>query len=175
MSIEINEDRSPTATLEELSRRFTRLEDVQAIEKLKYTYAGYCDDAYNPDGIAALFVEDGRWIVDGEGATLVGRNEIRNHFAALSERISWALHFVMAPNIVVSEDGTHATGTFYLLCLCTIEQTNDADKKDAVVLTVTYSDKFVKRDGKWFFEELIGRTHQVSNWDKGWVEQQFRN
>jgi hypothetical protein len=81
----------------------------------------------------------------------------------------------MAPNIVVSEDGKNATGTFYLLCLCTIEQTNDPSKKDAVVLTVTYKDKFVKRDGRWLFEELIGRTHQVSNWDKGWVEQPFRD
>ncbi len=175
MSIETNENRSTDATVEELSRRLTRLEDVQAIEKLKYTYAGFCDDSYNPDGIANLFVEDGRWIVDGEGATLVGREDIRKHFAALSERISWALHFVMAPNIDISADGTSATGTFYLLCLCTIEQTDNPAQKDAVVLTVTYSDKFIKRDGAWYFQELVGRTHQVSNWDKGWVEQQFRD
>ncbi|MDR6438735.1 uncharacterized protein (TIGR02246 family) [Paenarthrobacter nicotinovorans] len=175
MSTEVNENRTTSPSIEELTRRLVRLEDVQAIEKLKYTYAGYCDDSYNPEGIAALFVEDGRWIVDGEGATLVGHDAIRGHFTALSERIPWALHFVMAPNIVVAEDGLSAKGTFYLLCLCTIEQTEDPSKKDAVVLTVTYSDKFVKRDGTWFFEELIGRTHQVSNWDKGWVEQQFRD
>ncbi|VTJ03265.1 Uncharacterised protein [Streptococcus pneumoniae] len=61
------------ATLAELQARLTRLEDIKAIEELKYTYAGYCDNGYDPEGISSLFVEDGRWVVDGEGATLTGR------------------------------------------------------------------------------------------------------
>ncbi|MDP9933753.1 uncharacterized protein (TIGR02246 family) [Paenarthrobacter nicotinovorans] len=160
--------------MEELAARLTRLEDMRAIEQLKYTYAGFCDNRYDPEGIAGLFVEDGRWVVDGEGATLVGKEQIKKHFAALSERIPWALHFVMAPNIEIDDNGTKASATFYLLCLCTIEQTADPEERDAVILTVTYRDRFVKRDGVWLFEELIGRTHQVSNWDQGWVKQQFR-
>lgn len=161
-------------SLEALNERLTRLEDIKAIELLKYTYAGFCDDNYDPDGIAGLFVEDGRWIVDGEGATLTGRDAIRTHFAALSERISWALHYMIAPNITIDPSGDRASGTFYLLCLCTIERTDDPSANDAVILTINYRDTFVKRDGTWYFEELIGRTHQVSNWDKGWVEQPFR-
>ena len=162
------------ADLEELTRRLTALEDIRAIEQLKYEYAGYCDDAYNPDGIAGLFVEDGEWIVDGEGATLSGREAIRAHFAALSSKITWAQHYMIAPKVQLSDDGTTATGTFYLLCLCTIERTNDPHEKDAVILTLNYRDTFVKRDGRWFFKELIGRTHQVSDWDQGWVKQPFR-
>jgi uncharacterized protein (TIGR02246 family) len=160
--------------LEDIKARLGVLEDVRAIEQLKYQYAGYCDNAYDPDGIAGLFVEDGEWVVDGEGATLSGRDAIRAHFAALSEKITWAQHYMIAPKIEVAADGLSATGVFYLLCLCTIEQTEDPSAQDAVILTLNYRDTFVKRDGRWYFKELIGKTHQVSNWDQGWVKQPFR-
>jgi len=162
------------ATLDDVVQRLSRLEDVRAIEQLKYKYAGYCDDSYDPDGIASLFTEDGRWVVDGEGGSMVGHEEIKAHFRALSEKISWAQHYMIAPRVELSEDGLSATGYFYLLCLCTIERTDDPAEKDAVILTLNYVDQLVKRDGKWFFQELLGRTHQVSDWDQGWVKQPFR-
>jgi uncharacterized protein (TIGR02246 family) len=164
-----------STSLEELTQRLGRLEDVRAIEQLKYRYAAYCDNAYDPEGIASLFTEDGRWVVDGEGGSMDGHEEIKSHFRALSEKITWALHHVIAPRVELSEDGQSATGYFYLLCLCTIEQTNDPSEKDAVILTVNYTDQFVKRDGTWFFQELLGKTHQVSNWEQGWVKQPFRD
>jgi uncharacterized protein (TIGR02246 family) len=163
------------ASLEQLTQRLGRLEDVRAIEQLKYQYAAYCDDSYDPDGIASLFTEDGRWVVDGEGGSMDGCEEIKAHFRALSEKITWALHHVIAPRVELAEDGQSATGYFYLLCLCTIERTNDPSEKDAVILTVNYTDQFVKRDGTWYFHELLGKTHQVSNWDQGWVKQPFRD
>jgi uncharacterized protein (TIGR02246 family) len=158
----------------ELATRLVRLEDVRAIEQLKYRYAGFCDDSYDPEGIAGLFVEDGRWVVDGEGATLTGHDEIKAHFRTLRERITWAQHYVIAPRVEVAADGQTALGWFYLICFCTIERTDDPREKDAVILTLNYTDQFVKRDGTWYFQELLGRTHQVSNWDQGWVRQPFR-
>lgn len=159
----------------ELAARLTRLEDVRAIEQLKYRYANYCDNHYDPEGIASLFVENGRWVVDGEGGSMTGHEEIKAHFRALSDKITWALHYMIAPQIDVAEDGQSATGRFYLLCLFTIENSQDPTQKDPVILTINYTDQFVKRDGTWYFQELLGRTHQVSNWDKGWVEQPFRD
>ena len=38
---------------EQLEKRVQALEDVNAIRNLKAQYAAYCDDHYNPDGIAA--------------------------------------------------------------------------------------------------------------------------
>lgn len=162
-------------TVGELAQRLTRLEDIREIEQLKYRYAGYCDNGYDTDGIASLFVEDGRWVVDGEGGAMTGHDEIKAHFRALSDKISWALHYMIAPRIELSDDGQSATGYFYLLCLCTIENSQDSTKKDPVILTINYTDQFVKRDGAWYFQELLGRTHQVSNWDQGWVKQPFRD
>jgi len=165
---------TPTA-LDELEQRLSRLEGVRAIEQLKYRYAGYCDNSYDPEGIASLFTADGRWVVDGEGGSMTGHEEIKAHFRALSKKITWAQHYMIAPRVELAEDGQSATGYFYLLCLCTIERTNDPAQQDAVILTVNYVDQFVKRDGNWYFQELLGRTHQVSNWDQGWVKQPFRD
>ncbi|OZE79145.1 nuclear transport factor 2 family protein [Rhodococcus sp. 15-649-1-2] len=162
-------------TLDDVVRRLTHLEDVREIEQLKYRYASFCDDGYNPDGIASLFADDGRWVVDGEGGSMTGHEEIKTHFRALSAKIPWALHYMIAPRVDIAADGESATGFFYLLCLCTIENSQDPAKHDAVILTINYTDQFVKRDGKWFFQELLGKTHQVSNWNKGWVEQPFRD
>ncbi len=49
--------------LEKLESRVRNLEDTDAIRNLKARYAELCDDNYNPDGIAALFVEDAVWRV----------------------------------------------------------------------------------------------------------------
>jgi len=160
--------------VEQLEKRLARLEDARAIEQLKYKYAGYCDNSYDPEGIASLFTEDGRWIVDGEGGTMTGHEEIKAHFRALASKITWAQHYMIAPRVDVADDGQSATGRFYLLCLCTIERSGDPNEKDAVILTLNYIDTFIKRDGVWYFEELVGQTHQVSNWDQGWVKQPFR-
>ena len=45
---------------EELQKRVARLADIEKIKNLK---ARYCDDNYDADGIASLFIEDG--IFDG--------------------------------------------------------------------------------------------------------------
>lgn len=151
-----------------LEERVQRLEDIQAIERLTYDYAAYCDDKYNPEGIASLFTEDGVWVVDGEGGSNNNRSEIKAHFTELSQHISWAIHNVQNMRTDLAEDGKTATSYSYLLCFCTIGE-------DAVVLTLNYTNKYAKQvDGSWLFTELRGKTHQVSNWDQGWVKQQFR-
>ena len=47
--------------LDELENRVRAVEDTDAIRNLKAKYAGYCDDNYNPDKIAELFVEAATW------------------------------------------------------------------------------------------------------------------
>ena len=58
---------------------------------------------------------------------------------------------------------------------CARSKRQDPTEKDPVIRTMNYTDQFVKRDGTWYFQELLGRTHQVSNWDQGWVDQPFRD
>ncbi len=35
--------------------------DIEQIKQLKHRYCAYCDEQYDPDGIASLFTEDGVW------------------------------------------------------------------------------------------------------------------
>lgn len=57
----MNSQNDDVAKLEALERRVRALEDANAIRNLKARYAAYCDDQYNPDGIASLFAEDAVW------------------------------------------------------------------------------------------------------------------
>ena len=65
--------------LVELQNRVRILEDMDAIRNLKARYAAYCDDNYNPDKIAELFVEDAVW-ESGPLGRFEGREAIREFF-----------------------------------------------------------------------------------------------
>ena len=133
-------------------RRLARLEDLDAIRSLKARYARFADAGYDAEGIASLFVADGVW----DGGALFGRAEgvdaIRAHFVGASARIPWALHYVIAPEIEVADDGCSATGSWYLWQPCTRRSSSGADR--AAWLAGTYADRYVKVEGRWLFEHL---------------------
>ena len=66
-------------SLADLERRIQILEDAGAIRNLKAQYAAYCDDNYDADKIAELFVEDAHWESTGLGR-FEGREAIREFF-----------------------------------------------------------------------------------------------
>ena len=67
------------------------MENAQAIQNLKARYAAYCDDNYNPDGIAALFTENAVWESQGLGR-YEGREAMRAFFRGASHLFSFAIH-----------------------------------------------------------------------------------
>ena len=79
--------------LAELEKRVRAVEDVEAIRNLKARYAAYCDDNYNADKIAELFVEDAVW-ESGTLGKFKGREAIRGFFRGASEIYSFAIHMV---------------------------------------------------------------------------------
>ena len=84
--------------LEALERRIQRLEDLEAIKQLKARYAAYCDAHYDADALAELFTADAVW----DGGILgynEGRETIRQFFRGSSQRISFALHYIVSPII----------------------------------------------------------------------------
>ena len=50
---------SDETRIQALEDQLGRLQDIRAIEQLKYQYASCCDRGYDPEGIAALFIDDG--------------------------------------------------------------------------------------------------------------------
>lgn len=157
----------------ELEQRLNQLEDIEAIKILKYTYALCLDEGYDGDKVAELFVEDGLWSISGVGGTAKGRDGIRQHTNNLGRDIRWGQHNILAPVIEIAPDGLSAVGKFNLICLLTMG-TSEGSDDEAYVLSGKYKDKFVKIDGKWYFEELIGSIEQSSPWSEGWVKQPFK-
>jgi hypothetical protein len=107
--------------LEALERRIQRLEDLEAIKQLKARYAAYCDANYDADALADLFTEDAIW----DGGLLgynEGREVIRQFFRGSSQRIAFALHYIVSPLIEI--DGDTASGTWYLWQTCTYTNGN---------------------------------------------------
>lgn len=150
-----------------LEQRVQELEDIRACEQLMFQYEHYLDIGYDGDGIASLFVEDGLWEIKGCGGTAKGHEAIKNHAKNLGAAISWGQHNMMTPMITVAEDGQSARGTFCLICMITMTEN---DVEDAYILIGKYDNKYVKVDGKWYFEELTGVIDQTAPWDKGWVK-----
>lgn len=136
-----------------------RLVDLEAIRALKVRYARFCDDGYDPSGIASLFTEDGVW----DGGQLFGRCEgheaIKAHFRGAPARIPWALHYVLCPEIDLEPDGRSARGSWYLWQPCQVDRHGTVSQ---AYLAGTYADTYVKLEDGWRF-----RTVQV---DARWLE-----
>lgn len=151
--------------LEALERRIQILEDIEAIKKLKAQYAYYCDDNYDTDGIASLFVEDGIWD-GGDFGRYQGREEIRKFFGEAPKMISFAIHYIL--NSIIDVDGDSARGTWYLFQACTFTEGNQA-----VWGAGQYNEEYVKVNGEWKFKKLVISSLFWTPFDQGWVKKRF--
>ena len=129
-----------------LAAKMQRLEDIEAIHNLKAKYCDFCDDGYDADGIASLFVEDAVW----EGEVPVrkkheGREAIRALFSGMSNELRFAVHNVINPIIEVNGDTAHAT--WNLLQPCTKD-------RQGYCGSGVYQANLVKINGQWFFKNL---------------------
>ena len=125
----------------DIESRLKVLEDIEEIKKLKHRYCYYCDDNYDADGIANLFIEDALWD-GGMRGRAEGREEIRRFFIGARQSLPLAVHMVMNP--IIEVDGDFAKGTWYLFQACTF-----ADGNRAVWGSARYDDEYVRVDGEW--------------------------
>ena len=160
-------------TRSDLDRRVERLEDVEAIKRLKAEYAAACDRSYDATAVADLFVEDGVWESNVLG-TYRGRAAIYGFIDGSERETPWIVHIITNARIDVAPSGESASGAFSLLEISTVTDEHSAAGGDSVVSTATYDDTFVKRDGRWYFQHVIANWQQISNLDQGWARQRFR-
>jgi hypothetical protein len=145
-------------------QRLARLEAIEAIKQLKYRYCAYCDDNYNPPGIAALFTEDGIWEGESFGRH-VGRDAIRGHFERVSREIVFAAHLALNP--IIEVDGDAATGQWRLIMPATV-MTNGV--KEGRWLLGAYVDRYVRVRDVWMFKHLSFRINFYSPHLGTWAE-----
>lgn len=153
-------------TLEELAGRIQVLEDIEAVKKLK---ARYCNaaDAGDKDLFLGCFTSDATWDGGESFGRYEGRDAIRGLFESLPKVISFAVHYVMNPQIEV--DGDRATGRWYLLEPCTMLEGGE----QAVLGSAFYDEEYVKEGGEWKIATLKLTPAFWSPFDQGWVKHRF--
>lgn len=149
---------------QDLEQRIARLEAIEDIKRLKVRYAKICDAGYSPDEAVKVFTDDAVW----DGGEQLGRHEgveaIRTFFA--ETKISWAVHYMIAPVVDVSPDLTTATGTWYLWEPCTIEGT-------AIWIMARYADQLRREEDGWKFSEMLVDSQAVTPVQADWVAERF--
>jgi hypothetical protein len=146
---------------QELARRITALEDVEAIKRLKAEYCDICDDEHNQDRIVSIFAEDGIWEGKGVGHAQ-GHAELRKLFKSFAERISFSQHNVFNPRIEVT--GNEAKGIWYFMGPFTFRKDNQQ-----LWLAARYEDDYVKIGEQWKFKHLRAIGRMTAPYETGWA------
>ena len=145
-----------------MERRVQTLEDTNAIRNLKARYAELCDDNYNPDGIAALFVEDAVW-ESGPLGRFEGREAIRQFFIGASKIFTFAIHYSLNPQIEVTGDTARAR--WYLFMPCTVGDSNQAMWRAGID-----DEEYVRVGGNWMFKSKRSTSIFSTPFEAGWAK-----
>ena len=149
-----------------LEERLERLEAAEQIRALKMRYAQLCDAGYPTDQLEQLFIADAVW----DGGDAFGHHEgwpaIRAFFDGASTQITWAMHYTVAGDIHVADDGRSARATWYLWQPMTFDDT-------AVWLIARYADSYVVDAGEWKFSKIALDVQALTPIDRGWVTERF--
>lgn len=152
-------------TLEELAQRVQVLEDIEAIKKLKARYCAAADSG-DEEAFVGCFSGDATWD-GGSFGRYEGRDAIRGLFKSIPNAISFAVHYVMNPQIDV--EGQQATGRWYLLEPCTMVEGGE----QAVWGSAFYDEDYIKTDSGWKIANLTLTQAFWSPFDQGWVKHRF--
>jgi len=144
-----------------LEDRITRIEDLEAIKRLKATYCAICDDGHDPDRIVQIFTEEGIWEIEGVGRAQ-GHAELRALFARFRNEVSFSQHQVMNP--IIEIDGNRARGTWYFFAPFTFSENNQARW-----VAARYEDEYVKLNGDWKIQRLHGHVRMTTDYEKSWA------
>jgi hypothetical protein len=150
---------------QEFDTRLDRLLAIEEIKQLKARYCLLCDKDYDPDGLAALFVEDGIWDGGPGFGRYVGRDEIRGFFKGVSSSIVFSAHLVMNP--IIEPVGDEATGQWWILMPAT---TKSGEAYEAQWLLSQYFETYVRVDGAWRFKTLRADIKFVAPHLQGWAD-----
>ena len=153
-------------TSDALGPRLRRLEDIEAIRQLKYRYCEACDDGYDADRIAALFLPDAVWD-GGPMGRYEGRAAIRAFFLDASTAVAFALHQVTNPIIDVEGDTASARWMLWEPIVYAIDDT-------AYWMAATYHDRCRRVGGEWLFASVRVELRLLSPYDEGFARNRVR-
>ena len=153
-------------TMEDMARRLQALEDVEEVKRLKARYCTLCDAPFDADALAELFAEDAVWEADDIGR-FEGREAIRGFFQNITERLTFAVHYVMNP--VIDVEGDTARGSWYLWEPGTVRGQN------AIWISGSYQDEYQRVDGRWQFKHVHLSWFFRASVEEGWAKERMAN
>ena len=147
------------------SEKLQWLVDIEEIKQLKHRYCAFCDEGYDPDGIAGLFLDEGVWD-GGPFGRYEGRAAIHKFFSDVSNSISFANHYVT--NHMIEVDGDSASGRWDLWQPM-VQEPGSA----ACWLVAKYREQYTRLDGSWYFRLLELDVRALSPYEQGFGKQRF--
>ncbi len=147
------------------SEKIQWLFDVEQIKQLKHRYCGFCDEQYDPDGIAGLFTADGIW-EGGAFGRAEGREEIHKFFSEVSSQVIFANHYVSNPIIEIT--GDTATGRWDLWQPMVL-----GPDPAAMWLVAKYREQYVRAGDCWLFKVLEVDIRGPTPYEEGFAKQRI--
>lgn len=134
-------------TLEELEKRIAAQEDLRAIERLQANYWDYLD-AKNWEGLRSLLIEDFVFINNTTGGRYEGR-----------EGMLSTMEGKFCDGVISSHQGHHhwielVDETHAISHWSLEDDLYDSKHGGEFVGRAHYDNKYVKIDGRWYFEEM---------------------
>ena len=149
------EDRKAMVDLAEIEARMRRIEDVEAIKRLKYRY-WRCLDRLDWEGVMDCFAEDGA--VDYAGTIKIdGKRALAEQLPAiLGEHLG--VHQGHHPEIDFTSDTT-ARGTWGLFVYALHNE-----RKRGLRIVGFYEDEYVREDGQWKIRKSVMKQTFQERW-----------
>lgn len=153
------------ADLNELMSRLEKLEDLEAIRRLKHKYVGLCDAGFQAEKIAELFTEDGVWEAGEPWGSFKGPVAIAEFFRGMPEVVSFSVHALSNEEIDI--DGDTATARWRTVIPVTL---NSVDGGISHWMFCDYTDEYKKVDGRWFCTRIKADVVRSGDHSAGWSQ-----
>ena len=150
----------------DLLLRVSKLEDVNQIQRLQAEYAAACDALYDPDRLCALFAVDGVWDGGDQFGRYSGKDELHSFFGGAKDMFTWALHFMIAPNIDVADNRKTANGSWYLLEPATLM--DESGQKDDYWIASKYDIEYRNTADGWRIGVMKIVPTMMAKHSEGW-------
>lgn len=135
--------------LSALEARLRRLEDLEALRRLKADYCALCDGGAPGGEIAALFTEEAELEFLPAGGRARGRAEIGAFYARLDGRFVRGAHLLANPRLEV--DGDRARGRWWMLLLALDTRAEPPAERR---LLAEYRESYERVGGEWRIARL---------------------
>jgi limonene-1,2-epoxide hydrolase len=153
---------------DEILKRLRRLEDQEGIRAVIARYADAVDHDAEPALLRGCFTADAVWRGKGIGVFRGRAAIVKGIRATMTERITWALHYMTQPVIKVAADGKTAKAHYYLWELAKFRP-DGAAETESTWIGGWYDSRFRKVKDDWRFSSIkltirLLSPHRLPEW-----------